>query len=139
MTNETKTPRTDAFYSCKDCEDIFKGIAHARQLETELAASEAKLAQANAEVERANLTIESMRAIERDEIVRLQAANAELAKQIEELDTAYCDYVDLLVAELNEVVPFASGHGWKTTRKKAGEKCRAAIDAARRDDGRGAT
>lgn len=40
----TGTPRTDAFYSCKDCEDIFACIKFARQLERKLAEARAEYA-----------------------------------------------------------------------------------------------
>lgn len=44
------------------------------------------------------------------------------------LSAAYERYIDMLVAELNEVVPLAAAHGWKTSRKEAGENARAEIE-----------
>lgn len=47
------------------------------------------------------------------------------------LVTAQEDCIDLLVAELNDVVPMAAIHHWRTTRAEAGVKARAAIAKAK--------
>jgi hypothetical protein len=42
------------------------------------------------------------------------------------------EYIKLLVAELNDISPLAAIHGWKTTRREAGEQARAKIAAAKK-------
>jgi hypothetical protein len=43
------------------------------------------------------------------------------------LINAYERYIALLVDELNEVVPLAMSHGWKTSRAQSGEAARTEI------------
>lgn len=45
-------------------------------------------------------------------------------KQVTDLVQAYEDYVNLLVDELNEIVPLAASHGWVTKRKESGMAAR---------------
>jgi hypothetical protein len=49
---------------------------------------------------------------------------------IQELKMAYQDYIAILGAELNEMVPWADSHGWKSHRVEEGRKARERIDAA---------
>ncbi len=50
-----------------------------------------------------------------------------MAAPMERLITAYEVYVKLLRDELNEVVPLAAAHGWKTTRFEQGKEARTKI------------
>lgn len=43
------------------------------------------------------------------------------------LAQAYADYVELLVAEINDLIPLAYVHGWKSSRVAQGEAARAKI------------
>jgi len=47
--------------------------------------------------------------------------------QLKKIITAYKEYVDLLAAEIDELVSFAITHEWKSTRYKAGKRLRAKI------------
>lgn len=62
----------------------------------------------------------------RQQVAQLRAALA-VARG---LATAQKDYIDLLVAELNDVVPLATIHHWRTTRAEAGVKARSEIAKA---------
>lgn len=48
-----------------------------------------------------------------------------------ELVAAYDRYIAVLDAELNELVPLAYAHGWRSTRYEIGKRCRADIKAAK--------
>lgn len=48
------------------------------------------------------------------------------------IETAYDKYITLLGAELEELVPIASSHGWKSSRYDAGIECRKEIDNLKR-------
>lgn len=55
--------------------------------------------------------------------IRLKAENEDLKTKLSngvELNEAYKGYVELLVAELEELVPAADNRGWKTTRYEEG-------------------
>lgn len=47
---------------------------------------------------------------------------------MDELITAYENYIKLLIAELEETVPFAVYHGWVSKRIKEGIEARETID-----------
>lgn len=66
-----------------------------------------------------------------DTATSLRAELAELRKDKERLTQAFTAYIDLLVAELNDVVPIAALHGWVTKRAQAGTEARDAIIAAK--------
>ena len=50
---------------------------------------------------------------------------------INELDDAYREYVDLLIAELEDTIGLAYAHGWRSSRYDAGEQSRKRIAEAR--------
>jgi len=50
---------------------------------------------------------------------------------VNELIRVYDRYISELLAELNETVPFASIHGWRSNRYEIGVECRAAIKASK--------
>ena len=45
-----------------------------------------------------------------------------------ELIKSYQEYIDLLCDELNEVVPIAHNHGWRSDRVDAGNRIRKKIE-----------
>ena len=47
--------------------------------------------------------------------------------QLKKIITAYKEYVDLLAAEIDELVPVAHVHGWKSTGYEKGKRLRAKI------------
>lgn len=47
----------------------------------------------------------------------------------------YKAYIDLLIEELNEVVPMANNHGWRSSRFEQGENARQAIEDIERSLG----
>lgn len=49
--------------------------------------------------------------------------------------TVYDEYIQLLTDELNEIVPMAAEHGWKTHRYDKGEELRAKIEALKEQEG----
>jgi len=58
----------------------------------------------------------------------LISADWESPSEVEALITTYDSYIALLVAELEELIPISSSHGWKSHRYEAGIECRKAID-----------
>ena len=56
-----------------------------------------------------------------------EAALAE-GPRLRKLALLLLDYIDLLGAELDETVPIAHLHGWKSSRYEEGVKLRAAIE-----------
>ncbi len=71
----------------------------------------------------------SVRASEAERQVAELEADKALRKDLEDYLRGY---VDLLVAELNDVVPLATAHGWTTTRADAGKIARELIDETTR-------
>ena len=60
--------------------------------------------------------------------------NANSAQQIsKELIDTYDEYIKLLGEELNELIPFATQHGWKSTRYEAGKMLRDKISSIRKN------
>lgn len=53
----------------------------------------------------------------------------ELEKSYKELLQAYESYIQLLSAELNEIVPLAIAHRWQSSRVEQGEKARELISS----------
>ena len=66
------------------------------------------------------------------EQVEILNETVQLLKQIQDLDNDYIEvleqYNSLLIAELNEVVPIASVHGWKSSRYEQGKLLRDKIE-----------
>lgn len=46
---------------------------------------------------------------------------------INKIIEAYDEFLNLLIAEIDEIVPLAVLHGWKTSRYEQGKKCRSKI------------
>jgi len=53
--------------------------------------------------------------------------NKLIRSRIKSLTFAYEKYMKLLGAELDEIAPLASAHGWKSSRYEEGKQCRARI------------
>ena len=48
---------------------------------------------------------------------------------VKQLIESYDEYVKLLIAEIESLIPLAASHGWESTRHEAGKVCRYKIDA----------
>ncbi len=64
------------------------------------------------------------------ELKELREENAALRADKARLVDAFIEYQKLLCEELDELVPIASAHGWKSLRYEEGVRLRAKIDAA---------
>ena len=58
-------------------------------------------------------------------------SNMNKVDKLTELVQALEEYITLLGKELDEVIPMAAVHGWKSTRFEEGKKLRALISAQR--------
>jgi len=68
---------------------------------------------------------------------QLAADNARWQRKVEELIFRYEDYIQLLGGEIEELIPLAIAHGWKSTRAEGGEKCREKIKSLKSKIGGG--
>ncbi len=59
---------------------------------------------------------------------QLAKVSAHYEAEIKEMFEVYDNYLNLLGEELNELVPLAHVHGWKTHRYELGVECRRKID-----------
>lgn len=55
--------------------------------------------------------------------------------KIQNLVKAYEEYIEILGAEIDDLAPMASTHGWKSARFEAGKQAREKIAAAKKELG----
>jgi hypothetical protein len=67
--------------------------------------------------------------MQRDHFTKLISDLASEEKRGADLMEAYQEYIKLLCAELDEIIPMVHVHGWRSKRYEAGEACRAKIAA----------